>query len=326
MNHMPATFLQNPPTDYYPFGMAYNKNFDGLQKDTHPHYFMRSNTYLYNGKEEQPMPGFWLDYGARFYDAQLGRWMTIDPLAEVSRRWSPYTYAYNNPIRFIDPDGRYTIYDFNGNPHEIGDKDVEDGYLDADHQNEDGGTQDPPEISFINPLDWFNQLVQSTLFTKNKNVPKELVSELPNNGKSARIIRTPDMISVTVNGKFFFIKGAAVEAGLVYVVDDGVGILITFKGGAGADVSYGASVSTGWYNGNKSRTLESLQGTSFYIDGSGKLLSAGISADYSPDLRKLGRPWTVVSGGLSIGSNVFSITPVGSTGVATTISTPIYKK
>ncbi|QEC77273.1 DUF6443 domain-containing protein [Mucilaginibacter ginsenosidivorax] len=87
--------------DYYPFGRKINY---GQSFTSNP-----DNTYSYNGKELQKDIAEY-DYGARFYDPVIARWNTIDPLAEIGRRFSPYIYVENNPIRMIDPDGMTATY------------------------------------------------------------------------------------------------------------------------------------------------------------------------------------------------------------------------
>lgn len=83
-------------SSYYPFG----PQADALtwSSDMHP-----ENEYLYNSKELQDDFGLdWYDYGARMYDAALGRFICLDPISDEYNYVTPYNYAENDPVSSID--------------------------------------------------------------------------------------------------------------------------------------------------------------------------------------------------------------------------------
>ena len=119
--------------NYYPFGLKHG-GYNELAGN--PAY-----QYKYNGKELQTETGMY-DYGARFYMPDIGRWGVVDPLTEKMRRFSPYNYAWDNPIMFIDPDGMFAT--------------PPDDYLDVNgrYLGSDGAAT--RNVRVINRSDWNN--------------------------------------------------------------------------------------------------------------------------------------------------------------------------
>ena len=246
--------------NYYPFGLKH-KGYNNVQNG-------RDHKYGFGNKEEQDELGMgWIDITARNYDPALGRWMNIDPLADQMRRHSPYNYAFNNPMFFIDPDGMnpfgfdYDIeYNANGKPktplapwQQKPDFDFSDGprYIGtiAETSNSSGGQGDPPykgptAVGVVNQLD---EVVVTGTNYNSSGSDLDFAERINNafdatgNGLSYRA----EMTRVGSNGKIYF---ETPKGGIFYgnktvsstfSLMKGGGQLARFTGPAGYAISAG---------------------------------------------------------------------------------------
>jgi len=93
----------NQVNNYYPFGMEYGESSENQAE-------LKYQDYQFGGKEfDRKFELNMYDFGARNYDGTIGRWTTVDPLAEDYYETSPYAYCENNPVNAIDPDGKGVI-------------------------------------------------------------------------------------------------------------------------------------------------------------------------------------------------------------------------
>ena len=106
---------------YDPWGLS----MKGMQFTKNP---ANSNKFNFNGKELDSSTGLH-DFGARLYNSTTGRWGVIDPLSELSRRWSCYNFNYNNPILFVDPDGMNPVYNWGSKTYEENGEEVSWGHV-----------------------------------------------------------------------------------------------------------------------------------------------------------------------------------------------------
>ena len=168
-----ATGAVKERNDYYPFGARH------VRSD----YAQSTNRWKYNGKELQTTRDLgYLDYGARMYDAGLGRWFSADPLSESTSLLSPYHFCCNDPVNLLDPDGLYAdhwLYDLSNGSlswlSDLGGNDLQ--FLSFAHPGVEGGYILDKQLSISGPS-FFLGPVSGGLLASNVNYWKFMPPDL----------------------------------------------------------------------------------------------------------------------------------------------------
>lgn len=154
---------------YYPFGTAFADKYDNGT----------SQPYKYNGKELDQMHQLNLyDYSARYYESALGRFTSVDPMAEKYYSISPYAYVANNPINAVDLKGDTITTMIDGNKYTWGSVDGVYGFIGSDGVLYSGDDNFAKSVTnAINKL-------------RSKDAGRELVDYLAGNAGSVDIVNS----------------------------------------------------------------------------------------------------------------------------------------
>ena len=296
---------------YYPFGTAFAENTTDEQK---------KQPYKYNGKELDQMHGLNLyDYSARYYESAVGRFTTVDPLAEMYYSWSPYAHVMNNPLKYVDPTGMYSTAEWK----------KDNGYTDDDfdtvYEAPKDGEPEKEKSNNSSPIKILDNIKKSFNDLGNFNIFNSISEYVTNIFATQNTITYPDgdidnkyykrdwvpeYYGVSISGNYILgispIGISSFEIGLGYIPGDGLFIDRSLGAGVGLNRSLGLNLKVGQYHGTGTPTGYSMMGHSISANSSYWYISGSYAKDvyYSNGKSILGSQWTTYSIGLTYPSGL----------------------